>query len=111
MRKVQKGSERIQKVTNRMEVAVPSSVGDTLNATQGINKPPIVKIKGISDEIQTIARDYEESGREGDFRVDIEIATLLRWKQTIDAFLNASELIATANPIAQILKNAEEIKK
>src|SRR5436305_5710186 len=111
LRKVQKGSERIQKVTNRMEVAVPSSVGDTLNATQGINKPPIVKIKGISDEIQTIARDYEESGREGDFRVDIEIATLLRWKQTIDAFFDASESIATANPITQILKNTEEIKK
>jgi hypothetical protein len=110
-RKVQKGSERIQEVTNRMGVAVPSSVGDALNATQGINKPPIVEIKEISDEIQTIARDYEESGREGDFGVDVEIATLLRWKQTIDAFLNASELIATANPIAQILKNTEEIKK
>ena len=50
-RKVQKGSERIQEVTNRMGVAVPSSVGDALNATQGINKPPIVEIKEISNEI------------------------------------------------------------
>ena len=94
-----------------MRVAIPSSVDNALNATQGINKPPIVEIKEISDEIQIITRDYEESRREGDFGVDVEIAILLRWKQTIDAFLNASELIATANLIAQILKNTEEIKK
>ena len=94
-----------------MEVAASPSVGDALNVTKGINKPPIVKAKEISDEIQTIARDYEESGREGDFGVDIEVATLLRWKQTIDALLNASEATATADPIAQILKNTEEIKK
>ena len=80
MRKVQKKSEKIQKVINRIEVAVPLSIDNTLNATQGINKPPIVKIKGISDEIQTIARDYEELGREKDFKIDIEIAILLRWK-------------------------------
>ena len=56
-------------------------------------------------------RDYEESGRERDFGVNIKIAILLYWKQTIDAFLNISELIITANPIEQILKNTEEIKK
>ena len=31
-RKVQKGSERIQEVINRIRVAVPSSVDDALNA-------------------------------------------------------------------------------
>ena len=111
LRKVQKGSERIQKVINRMEVTIPLFMGDALNAIQGINKPPIVKIKGISDKIQTIARDYEESGREGDFRVNIEIATLFYWKQIIDVFFDALESVTTANPIMQILKNTEEIKK
>ena len=32
-RKVQKGSKRIQKVTNRIEIAISSSIGNTLNTT------------------------------------------------------------------------------
>ena len=34
---------------------------------------------------------------------------LLRWKESIDASINASKLSAT-NPLTQILKNTEEIR-
>jgi hypothetical protein len=109
--RVQKGSERIRKVANRMGVAESSSVGDTPNAPQKTNEPQSVKLKQISDEIQTIAKEHEKSEREGNLKTAIEITTLLRWKQTIDASLNASEPTATTNPLTQILKNTEEIKE
>ena len=94
-----------------MEVIISSFISNTLNAIQGINKPLIVKIKEISNEIQTIARDYKESRREGDFKIDIKIIILLCWKQIIDVFFDISKSVATVNSIMQIFKNTEEIKK
>jgi hypothetical protein len=88
---------------------LPSS--STPDTTQTTDKSRFIEIEQISKEIQTIAKSHEESERGGNPETAIEIITLLRWKQTLDAFLNASEPIATEDPLTQILRNTEDIKK
>ena len=85
------------------------SFNDTPNTSQWTNTPQSVEISQISDEIQIIAKRHEESGRDGSAEVTVEVAMLLRWKESIDASINASKLSAT-NPLTQILKNTEEIR-
>ena len=77
-RKDPKGSERIQKVMDKMGVAEFSPVSGTLNAPQKTNKPQNVKIKQINDKIQIITKEYKKSKREKNSKTIIEITTLLR---------------------------------
>ena len=86
-----------------------TSFDDTPNTSQWTNTPQSVEISQISDEIQIIAKRHEESGRDGSAEVTVEVAMLLRWKESIDASINASKLSAT-NPLTQILKNIKEIR-
>jgi hypothetical protein len=93
-----------------MEAVTPPSACGIPSTSQQTNAPQSATTDQISKEIQTITRRHEESERAGNPEVIVEVATLLRWKQIIDASKNASEPTVTASPLAQILKNTEEIK-
>jgi Zinc knuckle len=102
--------EVIREVARKMEADTPSSASTAVSPTQPTISPGSAKIGDISEEIQEITAGHEEFVETDSLEVTIEVATLLRWKQIIDASTNASKPSATTATLQQILKNTEEIK-
>ena len=82
-----------------------------LETTSSPQPTPEIKIDTIIAEIQTITKRGEEIVRGGKRLVEIEVDTLLRWQQNLDASKNAYKQTATTSTLSQILKNTEDIKK
>ena len=82
-----------------------------LETTSSPQPTPEIKIDTIIAEIQTITKRGEEIVRGGKRLVEVEVDTLLRWQQNLDASKNAYKQTATTSTLSQILKNIKDIKK
>ena len=82
-----------------------------LETTSSLQPIPKIKIDIIIIEIQTITKRDEEIVKGKKRLVEIEVDTLLRWQQNLDASKNAYKQTATTNTLSQILKNTKDIKK